>query len=408
MEEEIPLKINKIITGIIAFGLFISQNHFVNAQTKTTFPDVPSSYWAYESINRLVDLGYVNGYSNGNFGIDDNVTRAQAATILVRWLKDVGKISYKENLVNSFTDISESYWAYDDILLLVDAGYMQGKGSHHFEPDTTVTRAEMATILINILGATKLSEHQFDDVPNSFWGSESIKAAYSQGLIRGVGENKYDPSGVVTRAAFTQFIVNGIEWSRSDAVTTEEVITSGAAIKYPYKSNYVDSYNLFQSDLVVPETDKLWERMMENQYFEQFISNEGQEIIVAMNQKYSTDYQFSILNRSLQIADDDGFVSLLSIPEDVGADGYRMIFNSNKPIEVEMARKFLQLFDIEMYEAIEADLNLILTDATNSNGQYSGNTEDIRLVRENVPGYEKIYFEIFYKTKGIWMYVDPI
>lgn len=407
MEEEFPLKINKILMGLMALGLSLSQNHFVSAQMKNTFPDVPSSHWAYESINQLVELGYVKGYSNGKFGINDNVTRAQAATILVRWLKDEGVISYKENITNSFTDVPESYWAHDDILLLVDAGYMQGKGNHQFEPDTTVTRAEMATILVNILCVTKLFEHQFDDVSKSFWGSESIKSAYSQGLVRGIGNNKYDPSGVVTRAAFTQFIVNGIEWSRSDIVTTEEVITSGSAIKYPYKSDYVDSYNLFQSDLVIPETDELWEQMMSNQYFEQFISNEGQEIIVSMNQKYSTDYQFSILNRSLQIVDDNGFVSLLSISEDVGADGYRLIFNSNKPIEVEMARSFLQLFDTEMYKEIEGDLNIILTDATNSNGKYSGNTEDVRIIRENVTGYKKIYFEIFYKTKGIWMYVDP-
>lgn len=395
-----------ILLSMIVFGLLISQVQ-VNAQS-ITFPDVPKSHWAYDSIYKLVDLGYVKGYNDGNFGINDSVTRAQAATILVRWLKDSGKLSEKENLENTFTDITTTYFAYEDILLLVDAGYMQGKGNNTFEPNATVTRAEMATILVNILGMEKLSEHKFDDVSDTFWGSESIKAAYSQGLVKGIGNNQYNPSGLVSRAEFSQFVINALEWTTKGIIPTQEMLEGN--IQYPYKSDYVDIYNLFREDVVVPETDELWEEMMLNQYFEKLISSEGQEIIAVANQKYQTEYQFTILNRSLQIADapdGTGFISLLSYPNNLGDDGYRLIFNSKKAVEVEMAQRLLRLFDEDMYNAIKDDLQMMLTDATNSTGKYANNTEDERIVRFDVPGYHKIKLEIFYKTKGIWIYVDP-
>lgn len=398
----------RMLINLIVILFILSSTSITYAQSDVEFPDVPKSHWAFDSIYNLVELGYVKGYSNGDFGINDNVTRAQAATILVRWLKDVGKISDKENVSNSFSDVSPSHWAYQDIILLADAGYMNGKGNHNFEPDETVTRSEMAKILVNVLGATKISENNFEDVPEDFWGQESIKIAYSQGLVRGVGDNKYNPYGLVTRAEFAQFIINGINWSTKNIVTTEEKIVDNNTIVYPYKKDYIDTYHLFREDVVIPESDELWDQMMTNQYFKQVISDEGQSLIVDANQKYHTNYQFSILNRSLQLKDslnDAGFFSILDI---YGTDGYRLVFNSKREVEVEVVQNLLQLFDAEMYSAIKEDLNKILTDATYSTGEYSNNTEDdIRIVRLNVPGYSKIYIEIFYKTKGIWIYVEP-
>lgn len=401
---------NSIVSSIIVIGLLLNGEQVVIAQSNSVFLDVPTSHWAYNSIQQLVGLGYIKGYEDGYFGINNNITRAQAATVLMRWLKDTGKLTDKEELVNPFTDISTNHWAYKDILLLVDAGYMNGKGNGKFEPDATLTRAEMAKILVSILGVTKLYESHFDDVPEGFWGSECIQAAFSQGLVRGVGNNKYNPSGVVTRAEFTQFIVNGIEWSTKGVSTTEEMLEDETVIMYPYKSDYIDTYNLFREDLVAPESEELWEKMMGNQFFKQVISREGQELIVAVNEKYQTEYQFKILNRSLQLADGSnniGFVSLLDIPENLGADGYRLIFNSKREVEVELARQLLQLFDKGLFEAIQGDLNTALTDITNSTGEYSNNTSDIRLIRTDIPGYKQIYIEVFYKTKGIWIYVDP-
>jgi hypothetical protein len=49
-----------------------------------TFPDVPPSYWAFGSIEKLASQGIVKGYTDGNFGPEDFVTRAQISTMFDR------------------------------------------------------------------------------------------------------------------------------------------------------------------------------------------------------------------------------------------------------------------------------------------------------------------------------------
>lgn len=50
------------------------------------FKDVPTNHWAYEAINKLAELGIVNGYEDGSFKPDEAVTRAELATMLDRYM----------------------------------------------------------------------------------------------------------------------------------------------------------------------------------------------------------------------------------------------------------------------------------------------------------------------------------
>jgi S-layer homology domain len=49
-----------------------------------SFPDVPPTYWAHDSIIKLADQGIIKGHDNGTFGPDESITRAQAAVMLDR------------------------------------------------------------------------------------------------------------------------------------------------------------------------------------------------------------------------------------------------------------------------------------------------------------------------------------
>ena len=64
--------------------------------------------------------------------------------------------SYYKNVVNSdtdaFYDVSESYWARDEIYYARDNGWVEGKSENKFEPEIGLTRAEFATMLCRILG----------------------------------------------------------------------------------------------------------------------------------------------------------------------------------------------------------------------------------------------------------------
>lgn len=62
------------------------QNMNSAAQTSTPFTDVPSSHWASGYVNQAAGQGIVNGYGDGNFGPDDNVTYEQVIKMLMETL----------------------------------------------------------------------------------------------------------------------------------------------------------------------------------------------------------------------------------------------------------------------------------------------------------------------------------
>ena len=75
----------KIRIGILAFlltgitGLAAANNPFT---------DVPEGHWAYNSINKLVDAGIVEGYNNGHYGGDRLITAMKWHRLLLkRWQK---------------------------------------------------------------------------------------------------------------------------------------------------------------------------------------------------------------------------------------------------------------------------------------------------------------------------------
>ena len=76
------------------------------------FPDVSDSHWAAPQIKLLSEQGVIIGYPDGTFKPDDNVTRAEFASMAI---KALGQEHTKVAQPVNFADISPDYWAYDTI-----------------------------------------------------------------------------------------------------------------------------------------------------------------------------------------------------------------------------------------------------------------------------------------------------
>ena len=90
-------------------------NISVNGTTNASrYNDVSSSYWAVKYINYATTAGWINGYTNGNFGPNDSLTRAQICVMLNR---ATGRIANGSGAIyaRSFKDVSPVFWAYNDI-----------------------------------------------------------------------------------------------------------------------------------------------------------------------------------------------------------------------------------------------------------------------------------------------------
>ncbi len=92
--------------------------------TDLSFTDVSSSYWAAEYIRQAAAKGWVNGYTDGTFGGDSEISRAEVVTLVNRLLSRVADKEYiSANLksLTTFKDMKPAHWAYYDVLEAANA-----------------------------------------------------------------------------------------------------------------------------------------------------------------------------------------------------------------------------------------------------------------------------------------------
>lgn len=80
-----------------------------------SFADVPDTYWAARYINFAATRGWVTGYSDGTFKPEHSITRAEVAAVTCRLLErsaDQNYIRSHLNELRTFSDMTESHWAY--------------------------------------------------------------------------------------------------------------------------------------------------------------------------------------------------------------------------------------------------------------------------------------------------------
>ncbi len=82
---------------------------------------------------------------------------------------------------------------------LASRGIINGKTENSFEPNSTMTRAEFATIIARGLGLPQKNSAIFKDVTANDWFYNYVGTAYAYGIIKGVSENEFNPNGTITR-----------------------------------------------------------------------------------------------------------------------------------------------------------------------------------------------------------------
>ena len=126
------------------------------------FPDVADNYWAAPQIKELSEQGVIIGYPDGTFKPDDNVTRAEFASMAI---KALGQQNTKVVQPVKFSDIDTEYWAYDAIqkAIYFDLVSVPEEGEL-FRPDDSVSRAESLSVAVNALTTEQISEQKAKEV----------------------------------------------------------------------------------------------------------------------------------------------------------------------------------------------------------------------------------------------------
>jgi fibronectin type 3 domain-containing protein len=99
----------------------------------------------------------------------------------------------------TFNDI-QGHWAKNEMELLASKLVIQGMTDSSFGPDSSITRAQFATLLVRALGLSKQSENsRFTDVAPDAWYTGAVGAAVKAGLITGYEDGTFRPEDPITR-----------------------------------------------------------------------------------------------------------------------------------------------------------------------------------------------------------------
>ena len=99
-----------------------------------------------------------------------------------------------------FRDVSPDRWSSEYIDYSVEHGYLKGVGDGYFDPAGTTTRAMVVTVLWRIDGEPDtVYRPDFKDVPENEWYALPVIWAKDSGVVLGVSEDRFDPTGRITR-----------------------------------------------------------------------------------------------------------------------------------------------------------------------------------------------------------------
>lgn len=172
-----------------------------------TFSDVKNieSHHYYESVRNLASRGIVKGFGDGTFKPSQSVTRGQVASVLALTLG----LNTKNVKNPGFTDVKVTDQYYGAIAALVEAGIVEGYKDKTFKPGEPLTRAHMSKIIsvgFN-LEKVKLTNAPFKDVKAEHWYADYVQALITNKITTGTTPITFEPNTYVTRGQMASFIV---------------------------------------------------------------------------------------------------------------------------------------------------------------------------------------------------------
>ena len=117
-----------------------------NVTITKTFSDVEDDAWYATAVNTMASLGMLEGYPDGTFHPDAPITRAEFAAIALAFAYDPASANC------SYTDVNTSAWYYTYVAQATTYSWIGGYPDGSFRPNNSITRAEVAVIVNNMLG----------------------------------------------------------------------------------------------------------------------------------------------------------------------------------------------------------------------------------------------------------------
>jgi len=161
------------------------------------------SDWAVPYMEKGLEYNIIKGDQAGLIHPKAYVTRAELATMLVR-LKGLEPFDGMEEV---FHDVKKEDWYYPTVMSAYKMGLVRGRSGSRFEPDSWITREEMAVLISRMLNENHVGLKKPNDMAQvSEWAKSAVETVFGLGIMLGDGSH-FEPSGYVTREMAVKTIV---------------------------------------------------------------------------------------------------------------------------------------------------------------------------------------------------------
>ena len=203
-----------VLSIIIAFTLVLTGaayygTGFASAEAGgTAFTDLPTSHWAYSSVQKMQAKGIVKGYPDGSFGPSKTVTYGEFIKMAVVAVKGTDDITNAKDA---------THWASGYYKYAIENGIFHSGQIAEKQLGSTIPRDDMALICANAANLSEVNMKEvadkIPDVDKTTRNEYQIAQAYAEGLITGYEDGSFHPYGTLTRAEASTVILRIIDKS---------------------------------------------------------------------------------------------------------------------------------------------------------------------------------------------------
>ena len=187
---------HKLLSLFTLFCLAISLSLSAGAVEYAGFSDVDGSNSYAEAIQWAAEQGYVNGYPDGHFGVNDPVTRAQTAAIFHRAAggPDVSGTT-------RFSDVQATAYYRNAAIWAESSGLINGYPNGRFGVNDPVTRQQLVTILWRWAGSPDAAAEDYADESGiASYARTAVDWSRSNHILDGREDGRFAPNDSATRA----------------------------------------------------------------------------------------------------------------------------------------------------------------------------------------------------------------
>ena len=186
------------------------QIYTVTVKVSDQFRDVPADAWYYDNVMGAVANGYMTGNGDGTFNPMGKATRGQFACALANAMGYDSSVASETEL--RFTDVKDGDYYAGAITFCYDNGIISGYEDNTFRPKQTITRQEAAAMLNNAFDLEASSDvSMFTDAGKiASWATAHVGAVANAELMNGDAAGTFRPTGTLTRAELASIMMNAL------------------------------------------------------------------------------------------------------------------------------------------------------------------------------------------------------